>query len=390
MNFQINAQSLNRELAALASVAEKGRAAAANPALEFVEFASLASGDVQMTASGLFETLVCVTGGASVKQPGRLLVPARRLYSVTRHLADDAGVSFAADASGAVKVSSGRSNFKLSSVSPGAFQRLAGEFTGHVTLPDSEPLRRALRLVAPHTAGEDDSRYALSSAELSITGDGVVRLAATDNARLAYSEFPFASDVETPVKILIPFRGLERIASLLKDYSGAVSIDLARDERGSVSRIRVSCGERHLTLNLTCGAFPAYRLVLDHPFAHKTVVRRDELLSALKRLQATLGDQTKTVRAVFTTGAIAFSSDAAGVGSGSEIVEAEESIQEQTEIHLALDILLDFLASSREISPSKDARVYLRYTDSRLPVDLGVEESGSGSEFRFIFSPQRA
>lgn len=389
MHIEIKSAHLTDELARLVPVAGKQ-----SPVLSYARIE--ANGSLRMTTTNLKERMDCFVQGATVRQPGLVCLPVKRLHDLAELFNPQEIVSIKEQSNGRVEIKQGKTKYNLTTVSPGAFPSVSeDEFSDEVyTFPEASALRKMIRLVSGFI-GEDDTNYAYSGAQIEFDGKRLI-LVSSNNQSLAFAERNFANTDDThdkPLKVLIPQKALQQLLKLLSSVADSAPVEarVAYTAALKPSKVRFSVGTRRLTANLTTGAFPAYEqiLKLDHKF--RVEANTGDFSAGLKRLRQVLDERTSVARFEFGRQALRFSSVAKDVGDGFEEIPVvhtgDEKPSEIVTAGVNVEFFLDFLSAAREISPKQDAKISLCYSNSSAPMELGIP--GGSETFRYIYSPMR-
>jgi DNA polymerase-3 subunit beta len=210
------------------------------------------------------------------------------------------------------RISAGRSNFGLRSLSVDDYPRLGQPSPSSVTLPAAsfgDALRQVVR-----AASSDESRPILTGVLLAAEGNGL-RLVATDSYRLAVRDLSEAAGVlGADQRVLVPSRALNELMRVLPS-SGDVTLRLGeRDATFEAGAVR-------LTTRLIEGEFPNYRQLIPNTHPNRLVVARDALLDAVRRVKLLARDSTP-IRLAMASDHLDLSAITQDIGEASESLDA--------------------------------------------------------------------
>lgn len=174
-----------------------------------------------------------------------------------------------------VELRQGKSTFKLNTLPAEEFpSRKETTFTQSLVIP-SNKLRHLLQLVH-FSMAQQDIRYFLNGMLLSAEAD-TIRVVTTDGHRLAYCESKLETPLSDSILCIIPRRTVLEMLRLIPDSDEPIRLDVSDVE------IRIGWGNIILSSKLVEGKFPDYNRVIPVNNTNIFVVKRDALLSALKR-----------------------------------------------------------------------------------------------------------
>lgn len=249
---------------------------------------------------------------ATVIQPGRIAVPARKLFDIARQLPDDAEVTLTLKDE-RLALTSGRSRFVLSTLPAEEFP--SPDAVGS-TATFSVPATTLLSLIerVSFAQAKNDVRHYLNGALLVLREDGLLRFVATDGHRLALAEG--SCDAATSAEAILPRKGISEISRLLRGASDDVRVSVGS---GACS---IEAGETRLITKLIDGTFPDYEAVVPQLNGQAIKVNRSELLSALNRVEVVSDEKTKAVRITLVKGALKLETRS-GVDDGVDEIPVE-------------------------------------------------------------------
>jgi DNA polymerase-3 subunit beta len=210
MRFTLDQPDMARALALAASIAPS------KPEIPVLGHALLEAspGQLRVTASDL-KLQVSLTIPANVIMPGRVLAHADRLHDIAKLTPPGAEVAFDAEDDAALKVSAGRSRYRVATWRPtDDFPVMTGNDMPATIDCEAEDLARLLNRVA-FAASVDDTRYYINGVNLH-QGDRVntLRAAATNTLALAWAELQL-DDPAPEVAVTVPRPAVSIIQAML-------------------------------------------------------------------------------------------------------------------------------------------------------------------------------
>lgn len=262
-----------------------GRATPARSPVPILMGLLLTASDEGLTLSGFdLERCATVTVNAVVRQPGRLLVPARLLVDVAK-VAGKSDLRVEVSGGGSVTILADGARWSLPSLSIDEYPQLPdlGEPVGEVNAGD---LRMAVRRVMAAT-GRDESLPMLTG--IFLEGDGTsLTLTATDRWRMATTIIPW-TPTDGPFKILVPAELLNVATKAPSSDSDTFTLNTAGGHLFGVSSPNHSITGRVLDVE-----FVQWRRVIDAatPAGRHACLMSADILRAIAQASATATDRT--------------------------------------------------------------------------------------------------
>ena len=270
--------------------------------------------DLEIGMRGLYK--------ATVEEPGSVTFSARKLFEILKEIKEPE-IDIAVSDNSLVTIQAGRSQFKVVGLPAQDFPALpAIEREGLIPLPGSGLLELIRKTI--FAVGDNDTRYVLNGVLVTVTssnGKPTIRLVGTDGHRLAVAEQEIeAQDAKTPsmdVKAIISKKAANEIRRLLEEGGDEPLIGFTKNmlifrKSGLV-----------LTARLMEGGYPNYQQVIPKEGAQKTVVKRDELEGALRRVSLLAKDKAHAVKVTFSSDHMTLFSSNPEMGEAREEIPAE-------------------------------------------------------------------
>lgn len=333
MKFTIDKAAFQKALSHGQSVVEKRQTM---PILGHVLMKAENGSVVLMTTDNdlaLEETLPAV-----VEKSGSATVSVQMLFEIVRKLPQQAQVQVELDdEKGQVRLSSGRSQFNLSSLSSDHFPQLTvTELTHHFTLPGA-----ALKKLIERTRfamSTEDARIYLNGIYLHAhrsNGQSFLRAVATDGHRLACMETSAPRGAEDMPGIIIGRKTITELHKLLEDEPEEVKIGL------SDRRIEVKVNNAVLSSRLIEGNFPDYERAIPQENDKRMIVEAKILASAVDRVATISNDKVRIIKLNLEAGALGLSAFSQELGNANEEVEIDYEATHPLEIGFNPKYLMD-------------------------------------------------
>jgi DNA polymerase-3 subunit beta len=241
-----------------------------------------ADGHLELRATDL-DIEVTESVPAMVGTAGATTVPAHTLFEIVRKLADGAEVRLETENGEQLLVTSGRSRFHLSCLSPDSFPDLkSGAFSHSFSMPASALAELIER--TQFAISNEETRYYLNGIYLhmlEVGGAPALRAVATDGHRMARAETTAPDGARGMPGIIVPKKTVAEVQKLLEGVEGDVAIEV------SDTKIRLTLGPVVLLSKLIEGTFPDYDRV--------TPKNNDKLMNVDKASFAIAVDRVSTI-----------------------------------------------------------------------------------------------
>lgn len=258
---------------------------------------------------------------AKVTKRGSVTLNARKLYEIAREMPADT-VSIRSAGSGLVEIQGGRSRFRMVSLDAKDFPDLpfGGEAAGsEMRLRVAGTLLSGMIDRTIFSVSTDETRFNLSGVLLEIGPSEQLRMVATDGHRLAMVTRTMKG-VQAGESVTLPRKGLQELRRLL-DSQGDDEVELAISSK----QLRVRGKSVELFMRAIEGEFPDYHQVVPKEITTRARLRRDDLLSAIRRVSLLASERSRGVKLQFEQGRLEISANSPDLGEATEELEAEYS-----------------------------------------------------------------
>jgi DNA polymerase-3 subunit beta len=387
MEFVISQQLLKEELGYVQGIVEKKSTI---PVLSNILIESIGEGTIRIVGTDLDVTIRC-EAAADIRIPGSMCIQARKLFDIVR-LLNNQDVHFVKEENDWVKLSCGKSKFRLAGVSRDQFPEV----------PDfrSTPQKlsaKTFNYFIQHTSfaiTQEQSRFTLSGAKFMVD-NGMVRMVTTDGHRLAFIEK--AEAVEGTMDTLIPKKALIELTKIARDSDGEVSFG------EDPNHIYFEVDGRLLITRKLTGTFPNYEMVIPKNNDKTATFDAEEMKASIRRVSLMADERTRSIKLLIRQGEIEISSQAAEEGEASEVIEADYNGEDVLLGFNAL-YLQDFLnviggSDSETVSENETEGETVRVKDGRLRLAFDFKDSNAqtlirpahdtGYDYKYIVMPLR-
>jgi len=270
-------------------------------------------GRLTLTATDLDTTLLSDIQPVSVKSPGAVTAPARRLYDVVRELpvAAEIRLKVLENHHVSLECKEPKLRIRLNGLPAGDYPTRPEAAGGPSATLTFAALRRMVDKVR-FAVSTEEMRLQLQGALLRVKPGGTAEMVATDGHRLALVEVDGVKAEAGFEPVLVSKKILDELGKLDAEDDTPVTI-----VRGA-NHISFSLGPRRLYAKLDERRFPDYEKVISKENNKRATVGREELLGAVRRIALLSGDRTKAVSLAFDKGTLVVSSESQDVGDGSQ------------------------------------------------------------------------
>lgn len=311
MEFVISQSVLKDELGFVQGIVEKK---ATIPILSNILIESIGTETIRILGTDLDVTIRC-EADAKIVQPGSMCIQARKLFDIVR-LLDSGDVHFAKEENEWVKLSCGKSKFRLAGVARDQFPEVP-QFKSAPMKLSAEVFNHFISNTAFAITNEQ-SRFTLSGAKFMIE-PGVARMVTTDGHRLAFIQKNIDNESGDTMDSLIPKKALMELVKISRDSSGDISFG------EDPNHIYFEVDGRLLITRKLSGNFPNYEMVIPKDNDKLVTFDSEEMKTAIRRVALMADERTRSVRLTIRDGEIEIGAQSSEEGEASEKIFAEYS-----------------------------------------------------------------
>jgi DNA polymerase-3 subunit beta len=309
MEFVIKQSALKEELGFVQGIVEKKSTI---PVLSNILIESVGEGTIRIVGTDLDVTIRC-EADAEIKQAGAMCIQARKLFDIVR-LLDGGDVHFTKEENEWVKLSCGKSKFRLAGVNRDQFPEVPSFKNAPLKL-SAEIFNHFISNTAFAITNEQ-SRFTLSGAKFMIEG-GTARMVTTDGHRLAFIQKSLGEGNTDTMDALIPKKALMELIKISRDSKGEVSFG------EDPNHIYFEVDGRLLITRKLSGNFPNYEMVIPKDNDKTVTFEADEMKNAIRRVALMADERTRSVKMTIRAGEIEIGAQSTEEGEASEKVSAE-------------------------------------------------------------------
>jgi len=300
-----------------------------------------------------------------VSEPGESLVPAEKLFQITRESVDETLVLEEADQ--LCHVRGKDSHFQVYGQDPKEFPAVA-ELQGKPQFSLPVGVVRQLVERTLYAAARESTRYAINGVLWQRKGKKL-SLVATDGRRLAKADAKIEAAKAEDSQAIVPAKSVNLIGRVFHDPKQTVGVNIEPNQ------IVLATEQVTLASVLVEGHFPQYEDVIPRQTDSKVELDTSELLSAVRRAALLTNEESKGVRLSFKKGELTLASRAPEQGEATITMPVPYE-GDPVDIGFNPTFLSDAL---RAVGADKIA---LEFTDPNKPGLLRA-----GSDFLYVVMP---
>jgi DNA polymerase-3 subunit beta len=250
----------------------------------------------------------------SIAEEGRMCIPARKLFEIVKEM--DGEVTLESADTQWVKVKSGKSNFRLASLSADEFPvwpsiaKESEEGTEEMEIDSSLLLEMIDKSI--YAAGESDTRYVLNGLLFHVKPGGVLIVVGTDGHRLALSEKVVASKPKEEKKMIVSRKSVAELRRFLGSEPKPVKVVVGKNH------ILFKIDDIQFLTRLIEGTYPNYEQVI--PTANEKIltVDRNLLTKSLRRVSIMSRERSNAVKVDIDSNNMVISASNPDLGEASD------------------------------------------------------------------------
>ena len=267
------------------------------------------------------EIATTVMVGCKIDTEGGVTVPARLLSDLIAQF-ETGPVEIQLDPENLeLALSSGKYQATVKGISVDDFPPFPSTEPGTILRLSSKTLKEMVDLTALASA-TDDSRPVLAGVSISISSDSIV-FAAADGYRLAIKTLNVATDVSTPLQIIVPRNSMLELSRILNDTTEDVEIIVSPQATHAI----FNAGGIQMISHLIEGQFPNYEQLVPTDCQTKLVINTAEFSKATKIASLFARGGSNVIRFEVNptedqSGTVSVSAEATDVGQNSASLDA--------------------------------------------------------------------
>ncbi len=309
MKLRVDKDALTEKLSVLQGVSERR---ATMPVLSHV-LLSPEKGKLKMIATDL-ETTLIVNCDADIEGTGSVAVPSRKFFDIVKEL-PRGEIEMEEVKNSWIEIKTPTALFKIAGLPEEDFPTVPEVSIDNLFGIDSQVLDDMIFKTIYCTSG-DELRRNLSGIYFEKIDSYTLRLVATDGHRLSYIDRKLDSEISLEKGILVPKKAVAELRKLIKQGSG-MSIGCEKNFFVALTDDTV------MFSRLIDADFPDYKQVVPSSFKSEFNVKKEDFLSAIKRVSIFSSEKTRNVKISLVPGSITLTSVSPDVGEARETLSVD-------------------------------------------------------------------
>jgi DNA polymerase-3 subunit beta len=301
-----------------------------------------------------FETSIPV----DISVPGSTTIYCDKFLSILRSLPDGDIEFELKDGKLYIKPLFKKINFQLKSIASEQYpemQKISDE--SFFVMPQSDLIEMIGQTI--FAVSDDETRYFMNGVYLENI-EGNLIMVATDGRRLSYIKKSTGGTVQPFSGVIIPPKVLQLVS---KQSSGEGTIQVAVTEKS----IFFKFDNQTISSSLIEGQFPNYNRVIPDSQSFEIIVRRDELVEAVKRVSLLVENKSRRIFLNITSGMIELNSEESEIGVATEEIEC---VYEGSDLVIALNY--SYLTDPLRVI--RDDNIKIMFTESNKAITVQPAE----------------
>ena len=261
---------------------------------------------------------------AKVKKSGKAVINGKKLFEIVKEL-PSGEISLIEDSHYKIRITKDKSKFQIHGLNPSDFpvfpEIKVKKFQKFKVSDMEEVIDKTIYCVSL-----DESRYYLTGVFLEQVDDSLeqvdnseqvdkkYRFVATDGHRMSFIDMPSGDYLDFEEGIIIPRKGLHEIRKILQSSSPNEDVEIGIDGPSLVFKFQ----KQVLIIRLIEGKYPDYKQLIPKEKGVEISLKREEFLSALKRVSVLVSARYKGIQFIFTKGQVKIQMIHPDVGEASE------------------------------------------------------------------------
>lgn len=251
------------------------------------------------------------TVSVQIKEAGKVAVSAKSLFEITKELLDGP-VQLIKKENNWLEIKQGKYIAKIIGVSAEEYPVFPTYSSENFSKINAADLKYMIDKTI-YSVSNDETRYHLNGVYFEKINSDVVTMVATDGHRLSLIKKQFKNmELSEKVGVIIPKKGLFEIKKLIE--SNIEDIFIAVEG----SQFILKAGSCILMIRLIEGKYPNYQQFIPQKFSYKIVVKRDAILSSIKKVSLLANQKSKAIMMSFSTDKLEITSNNPELGDSKD------------------------------------------------------------------------
>lgn len=245
-----------------------------------------------LTATDL-ETGIREELAASVHEPGKTSVSAKKIYEIVRELPDQP-ITIQKKENHWITLRCGKSTFNLAGLDPDEYPSLPAFQETNFSRISTLVLRDMIEKTV-YAASSEESRYHLNGLLFLHTkqsGKEVLRMVATDGHRLSLIDREGQKIRGIEKGLIVPKKGILEVRKIMGDRNGEQEMEIYFDQTHGFFKL----GKSMMVVRLIDGEFPEYEQVIPKENEKRLTVDKEKILACLRRVSTMASERAEGIK----------------------------------------------------------------------------------------------
>jgi DNA polymerase-3 subunit beta len=250
---------------------------------------------------------------ASVKKPGAITLPVKKLFGIAKELASQE-IELEVDDKNFCSVRAGSSFFKIRGLGAEEFPPMPTFKEDKKLSLQQEKIRSMLKKTS-FAISTDESRYVLNGIFFSLK-EHKLTMVATDGRRLALVDEEVELATGSQGEFIVPAKAVNELNRLLGDKG---EVDITFSDNQAAFTLKDDKEKTILVITkLIEGNYPNYRQVIPAETRERVPLAREEFMHALRRAEIMTSEKQNSVKLTFGKNSLAITANSPDVGEARE------------------------------------------------------------------------
>lgn len=258
------------------------------------------------------------TAPAQIKEQGKVAVSAKNLFEITKELLDGPIQLFKKE-NNWLEIKQGKYISKIIGVTAEEYPVFPTYGSENFSKINASEFKFMIDKTI-YSVSNDETRYHLNGVYFEKVNDDVITMVATDGHRLSLIKKKFKNlSLSEKVGVIIPKKGLFEIKKLVESNIDDVLIAVEG------SQFILKSGSCVLMIRLIEGKYPNYNQFIPQKFSHRITVKRDAILSSIKKVSLLANQKSKAILLTFTSDKLEITSNNPELGDAKDELDISYS-----------------------------------------------------------------
>ncbi|OGW56819.1 MAG: DNA polymerase III subunit beta, partial [Nitrospirae bacterium RBG_16_43_8] len=249
------------------------------------------------------------------EKEGKLCIPARKMFEIVKEV--DGDITMETEDGQWLKVSAGRSKFKLACLSADEFPAWPGMENIEEVQIDTKNLIEMIEK-SLYAAGESDTRYTLNGLLFHAKkGSSEMTVVGTDGHRLSSITCKINTTLKEEKKVIIPRKAAAEIRRFLDRDTENLTVVIGKNH------VMFKIEEVEFLTRLIEGTYPNYEQVIPSGNEKKVILSKDEFIKALRRVSVMSREKSNAIKVDIAAGSLTLSASNPDLGEAKDEVKIE-------------------------------------------------------------------